>query len=196
MVEGVGAEARAHLGGCQRGPVVDSTAIAESQQSGAETQSHRPFEIAPAFGRVGLAFEDRGIFRAGRAIGGRSAAARPPGGLHAAHDPRDDKARDDEDDGEPHVPRHEVDRVADPADHGIEAIAEPAQRSAERTRRGIGAEATIVEDVACVHARRVRVDCLRDASDHAGIASAARLASSRAIIICTSNASVRMRRSK
>ena len=65
--------------------------------------------------------------------------------------------------------------VADPADHGIEAIAEPAQRSAERTRRGIGAEATIVEDRACVAPRRVRVDCLRDASDHAGIASAARL---------------------
>ena len=38
--------ARAHLGGCQRRPVVDRTTIAEAQQSGAEPQSHRPFEIA------------------------------------------------------------------------------------------------------------------------------------------------------
>ena len=189
--------ARAHLGGCQRGPVVDSTAIAESQQSGAETQSHRPFEITLAFGRVRLAFEDRGIFRAaprdrrpfGCSRARRAGCTRRT--IHATTRPVMTRT----------IASHtyhgtkSID-VADPADHGIEAIAEPAQRPAERTRRGIVAEATIVEDRACVRARRVRVDCLRDASDHAGIASAARLASSRAIIICTSNASVRMRRSK
>ena len=40
--------ARAHLGGRDRRPVVDRTAIAESQQSGAETQAHRRVRDRPA----------------------------------------------------------------------------------------------------------------------------------------------------
>ena len=86
---------------------------------------------------------------------------------------------------------HGTKSIASPIQRTTGSRRSPSQRSGPRNGRGAGSlrKRRSSRIRACVRARRVRVDCLRDASDHAGIASAARLASSRAIIICTSNAS-------
>ena len=86
--------------------------------------------------------------------------------------------------------RYVREHPCEPARDAGDAIAEPAQRFAQRPRSRRAPESAAVEDVACDLPRRVGIDGYRcgTGAHHAPCGLA--------IAICTSNASSRMRRSK
>ena len=200
LVERVRAEQRAHFGRRQRRPVVDRAAIAEPQQPGAEPQPHRALEIAVAFGGVGRALERRGILARAARCRGRHAVAGACLARRRLHDrttmPAIASPTIASPISEPDEPGHEARtrrRSSAPTGRAV--------RRATATARGTGA----APDRSGTGGRRgcratstrcgVRIDGLRR-GDHAGIVSGARPRRAAAIIICTSNASARMRRSK
>jgi hypothetical protein len=65
LIERVGMQPAAHFRRRDRWPVLDRTAVAESEQSGAEAQPHRARQVPGPFGFVGFAFEGGRVLACG-----------------------------------------------------------------------------------------------------------------------------------
>jgi hypothetical protein len=194
LVEGLGTEQGSYLGRRERRAVLDEAAVPEAQEPGAKAQPHRALEVSRPFRFDSFVFECRRVLASqlGRGTGWRPSGL--PCDVHAANEPRDRHSDDAESEREPHEPRQDSGHITDPAPDGLDAISEPLQRSAKRTWSGISSIPTILEDLPRVLARSVGIDALQ--TDNAEMEPVARRSSNLAIIICTSNASPRMRRSK